>query len=141
MIGTELLDDPRADPAAVRRQLRDIARLNALFGGTRAVVKALEPLFKAGKKEGGRGTSMTWTLLDVGTGLGDIPRAIEAWQGRIDSMMMTGIAIELLAPLAGAHTVRVDLWVEHLDDSTCVYAFLCSSEDGNTAYARGGGDV
>src|SRR2546426_5973043 len=35
MIGTELLDDPRADPVLVRRQLRDIARLNALFGGTR----------------------------------------------------------------------------------------------------------
>ena len=37
MIGTELLDDPRADPVAVRSQLQDIARLNALFGGTRAV--------------------------------------------------------------------------------------------------------
>jgi acyl-CoA thioesterase FadM len=66
-----------------------------------------------------------------------VDRAIEAWQGRIDSIMMSGSAIEQLAPLAGAHTVRVDLWVEHLDDSTCVYAFLCSSEDGNTAYARG----
>ena len=69
MIGTELLDDPRADPAAVRDELRDIARLNALFGGTRAVVRELEPFFAA------RGTETTWTLLDVGTGLGDIPRA------------------------------------------------------------------
>lgn len=66
-----------------------------------------------------------------------VDRAIEAWQGRIDSMMTGGIAIEQLTPLAGAHTVRVDLWVEYLDDSTCVFAFLCSSEDGNTAYARG----
>lgn len=66
-----------------------------------------------------------------------VDRAIEAWQGRLDSMMMAGIAIEHIAPHAGAHTVRVDLWVEHLDDSTCVYAFLCSSEDGNIAYARG----
>ena len=30
MIGVELLDDPHADPSAVRHALRDIARLNAL---------------------------------------------------------------------------------------------------------------
>src|SRR2546426_4478368 len=71
MIGTELLDDPRADPVLVGRELRDIARLNALFGGTRAVVRELEPFFERGKRE-------TWTLLDVGTGLGDIPRAAAA---------------------------------------------------------------
>jgi hypothetical protein len=75
MIGTELLDDPRADPHAVRRELRDIARLNGLFGGTRAVVRELEMIFKRGKREEGRGKRTTWTLLDVGTGLGDIPRA------------------------------------------------------------------
>jgi methyltransferase family protein len=75
MIGTELLDDPRADPSAVRRELRDIARLNGLFGGTRAVVRELESIFRKGTGDGGRGTGRTWTLLDVGTGLGDIPRA------------------------------------------------------------------
>lgn len=75
MIGTELLDDPRADPRAVRRELRDIARLNGLFGGTRAVVRELESIFKTGTRDGGRGMGTTWTLLDVGTGLGDIPRA------------------------------------------------------------------
>ena len=72
MIGTEVLDDPRADPVAVGRALRDIARFNTLFGGTRAVVRELEPLFRA---EGDRVGRATWTLLDVGTGLGDIPRA------------------------------------------------------------------
>ncbi len=76
MIGTELLDDPHADPVAVERELKDIARLNALFGGTRAVVEALEPFFKAGKRERGNGKRATWTLLDIGTGLGDIPRAV-----------------------------------------------------------------
>jgi len=73
MIGTELLDDPRADPQAVDRELRDIARLNALFGGTRAVVRELTPFFARGPA--GREGGSHWTLLDVGTGLGDIPRA------------------------------------------------------------------
>ena len=72
MIGTELLDDPAADPRAVDRELRDIARLNTLFGGTRAVVRELAPFFARGLEQGSRGR---WTLLDVGTGLGDIPRA------------------------------------------------------------------
>ncbi len=75
MIGTELLDDPHADPVAVERELKDIARLNALFGGTRAVVEALKPFFKAGMREVGGGRRATWTLLDIGTGLADIPRA------------------------------------------------------------------
>lgn len=65
-----------------------------------------------------------------------VDRAIEAWQGGLDAST-AGVTIEQLAPLAGAHSVRVDLWVEHLDDWSCVYGFLCSSEDGNTAYARG----
>ncbi|HMH81461.1 MAG TPA: methyltransferase domain-containing protein [Gemmatimonadales bacterium] len=78
MIGTELLDDPQADPALVGSELRDIARLNRLFGGTRAVVEALEPYLRQGGS-GQRATSnVHWTLLDVGTGLGDIPRAAAA---------------------------------------------------------------
>jgi hypothetical protein len=80
MIGVELLDDPHAEPGAVRTQLADLARLNRLFGGTRAVVEAIEPFLQAaedGGVERGRGTHR-WTLLDVGTGLGDIPRAVAA---------------------------------------------------------------
>jgi ubiquinone/menaquinone biosynthesis C-methylase UbiE len=86
MIGTELLDDPRADPVLVTRELSDIARLNALFGGTRAVVRELKPFLERGKREtlkdsltvAGNGKRETWTLLDVGTGLGDIARAAVA---------------------------------------------------------------
>ena len=75
MIGIELLDDPNADPSAVRHALRDIARLNALFGGTHAVVRELEPLFERRERETGNGKQETWTLLDVGAGSGDIARA------------------------------------------------------------------
>ncbi|HEV2750510.1 MAG TPA: methyltransferase domain-containing protein [Gemmatimonadales bacterium] len=75
MIGTELLDDPRADPRAVQTELRDIARLNTLFGGTRAVLGALDPFFRRSCNMPRATYEVPWTLLDVGTGLGDIPRA------------------------------------------------------------------
>jgi len=68
MIGVELLDDPRADPALVRRALADIARTNRLFGGTHAVIATLERHFRAAPQR-------PWTLLDIGTGQGDIPLA------------------------------------------------------------------
>jgi len=75
MIGTELLDDRRADPVAVGHELRDIARLNGLFGGRRAVVRELERFFERGTGDAERERGEPWTLLDIGTGLGDIPRA------------------------------------------------------------------
>ncbi len=87
MIGIELLDDPGADPELVGRELRDIARLNALFGGTRAVVRELDPCFERGKRE-------AWTLLDVGTGLGDIPRAAAA-AARRHGITLRLVGIEL----------------------------------------------
>lgn len=67
-----------------------------------------------------------------------VDRAIEAWQeAPLDSSAPAEIAIEQLAPITGARSARIDLWLEHLDESGCVYGFLCSSEDGNIAYARG----
>ena|SRR6185436_6426446 len=42
---------------------------------------------------------------------------------------------QLGTPASG--TMRIDLWVESFDDRTCTYAFLCSSANGCTAYARG----
>ena len=78
MIGNELLDDPHADPSLVQAELEDITRLNALFGGTGAVIEALEPFFRGGTGDEGGGTGITWTLLDVGTGSGDIALAARA---------------------------------------------------------------
>ncbi len=92
MLGTELLDDPHADPALVRAELRDIERLNTMFGGTRAVLDALQPIFEQvgnGHRRAGSGAAR-WTLLDVGTGSGDIPRAVRRAARRF------GVALELL---------------------------------------------
>ena len=63
--GVEILDSPDVDPQLVTRSLADVARANALFGG---VSSALEELITV-LKDSPRIT----TLLDVGTGLGDIP--------------------------------------------------------------------
>ena len=92
MIGTELLDDPRADPVAVDKELHDIARLNALFGGTRAVVRELEPFFERSERE-------TWTLLDIGTGAGDIPRAAVAAAARY-GIALSPIGVEVIPAAA-----------------------------------------
>jgi ubiquinone/menaquinone biosynthesis C-methylase UbiE len=94
VIGTELLDDPRADPLLVGRELRDIARLNALFGGTRAVLEALEPFFQRSGNVQRATCDVTWTLLDVGTGLGDIPRAAAA-AARRHGITLQLVGIEL----------------------------------------------
>lgn len=63
--GVEKLDVPGVPATVVRQSLADVARANALFGGTRAVLAELRPLLAAAE---GRAL----TLLDVGTGAADI---------------------------------------------------------------------
>jgi ubiquinone/menaquinone biosynthesis C-methylase UbiE len=112
MIGTELLDDPRSDPVLVGRELRDIARLNALFGGTRAVVRELKSFFERGRATG-NGKRETWTLLDVGTGSGDIALAARAAARQLD-IDLKAIGLELnptaarIASAAGVPTIVAD---------------------------------
>ena len=64
--GVEILDDPATNPAVRLRSIRDVARSNTLLGGTRAVLSVLTAIL--------RDTGPRATLLDVGTGLADIPR-------------------------------------------------------------------
>ena len=99
MIGTELLDDRRADPRAVRTELRDIARLNALFGGTRAVLDALEPFFRNSCNVQRATCDAPWRLLDVGAGAGDIARAAAAAAARHGIELMP-IGLEVIPAAA-----------------------------------------
>jgi SAM-dependent methyltransferase len=75
-LGCELLDDPGAAPAQVCESLRNIARANRWFGGAAAVRYGLERALPASRD------SRPLTLLDVGTGLGDLPRMAVAWAER-----------------------------------------------------------
>jgi SAM-dependent methyltransferase len=77
---TELLDDPAVDPVVRERSHRDIVRANTLFGGTRAALLALAPAFDDLVAE--RGARACATLLDVGTGLGDIAAHAREVAGR-----------------------------------------------------------
>src|SRR5204862_6202576 len=99
MIGTELLDDRRADPRAVRNELRDIARLTALFGGTRAVLHALEPVFHASCNVQRATGDVHWTLLDVGAGSGDVALAAAAAAAR-HGIELTPIGLEVIPAAA-----------------------------------------
>lgn len=63
--GVEILDDPSTDPVVRERSLSDVRISNQLLGGTRAVLTEIARLLPS--------LGATATLLDVGTGLADIP--------------------------------------------------------------------
>jgi len=65
--GTELLDSRQEDERLVLRTVEDIRRSNIIFSGTRSAIAELALHFGRLPKAA--------TLLDVGTGHGDIPRA------------------------------------------------------------------
>ncbi len=85
--GDELLDHPDADPATVRESLRHIARANRWFGGWWVVRRGLARLL-AGVPRGQR-----LSLLDVGTGAGDLPLAAARWAAA-EGWSLTPLGIE-----------------------------------------------
>jgi SAM-dependent methyltransferase len=75
-VGIELLDDPGADPRIVVRSLGNIARANRWFGGSLAVRYGLARVLD------GVPRSRSLTLLDLGTGAGDLPGDAVRWAAR-----------------------------------------------------------
>ncbi|MGH7603833.1 MAG: methyltransferase domain-containing protein [Gemmatimonadaceae bacterium] len=63
--GFEILDDPNVDPQLVTRSLADVVRANSVLGGARALAGELTTALPD--------LPTRATLLDVGTGLADIP--------------------------------------------------------------------
>jgi SAM-dependent methyltransferase len=67
----ELMDSPNADPGELGRMLRDLAWINRFLGGYRVIRTQLAPQLLP--------VSRPARILDVGTGLADIPRALVRW--------------------------------------------------------------
>ena len=96
--GVEILDGPDVDPAVVRRSLADVALANALFGGTRAVLAEVAwVLPQLGPRA---------TLLDVGTGAGDIPLRATRLAARRGVALAT-VGVDASAALAAAYRGRL----------------------------------
>jgi 2-polyprenyl-3-methyl-5-hydroxy-6-metoxy-1,4-benzoquinol methylase len=87
-IGAELLDDPDANPSAVAESLRNIARANRWFGGASAVRFGLRQTLR--REPAGAMLS----LLDLGTGLGDLPAVAAQW-GASRGIRLQPVGIEL----------------------------------------------
>lgn len=98
--GIELLDDPSTDTALATRSLQDVARSNRWFGGANAVIAELVPVLAAA-----RGRSAPLTLLDVGTGAGDIPELARRIADRGGVRLLT-MGLEVTPALAAASRPR-----------------------------------
>ena len=109
--GIEILDDPGVDPALMRRSMRDVELANNLFGGKRAAIAELSGIL--------RSLDSTATMLDVGTGRGDIPIAAKAAAARFGCTLST-IGIDMSETLARGsgndRTVRGDAMCLPFDD-------------------------
>lgn len=100
--GVEILDSPDLDPQLVTRSLADVARANALFGGVSSALGELMTVL--------RDSTPVTTLLDVGTGLGDIPlRAREL--ARRNGVELTTIGLDWAVELAAASRPCLDFSV------------------------------
>lgn len=78
----ELLDDHGHDHAELEQSLDQVAEVNRLLGGRRAVLRTLAPLVDRRR---------TMRILDVGTGSADIPLAIRRFA------LAAGLRVEITA--------------------------------------------
>ena len=95
--GIELLDDPHIAPEIVTRSMADVARSNLIFGGARAAIQELRPAIS--------GLHDRATMLDVGTGAGDIPTRARHAAAKAGVTLWT-IGIDTAEPLVRMHRGR-----------------------------------
>jgi ubiquinone/menaquinone biosynthesis C-methylase UbiE len=90
----EWLDEATLDDAALRRNLRDIRRINALLGWTGFAVRSLGHAVSAQHRDG-------FSLIDVAAGSADIPLALARWASR------SGIPARIVATDLSPQIVRI----------------------------------
>lgn len=95
---TELLDAPDLDPIELAGNLRDLTRLNRLPGGASASIAAIEALL---------GGVQAASILDVGTGAGDLPAHFarharrQGWRWRVIALDNRAEVLHHAAPVVG----------------------------------------
>ena len=94
--GVEILDGPDVDARVRVRSLADVALANRLFGGTHAV---LAEMARVMAKVDAHEQPATLTLLDVGSGMGDIPARATQMAAR-HGVRLTCIALDADETLA-----------------------------------------
>jgi SAM-dependent methyltransferase len=97
--GYEILDGPDVDPAVIARSLADVARANTLFGGLSAAIDELRESFDSLPRRA--------TLLDVGTGLADIPSTARD-VARTNGIDLTTIGVDSAPVLVRASRSALD---------------------------------
>lgn len=97
--GFEILDSPGVDPGIVTRSMADVAKANWLFGGISSAVDELMGCLESLPRDA--------TLLDIGTGLGDIPARARSAAARSE-VVLTTIGLDSARVLAGACRESLD---------------------------------
>ncbi|MEP6491455.1 MAG: methyltransferase domain-containing protein [bacterium] len=83
--GVEILDDPNVDPAVRQQSINDVGRSNRWLGGLRAVSLEVRGVVRELRGD--------LSLLDVGTGMADIPRCA-ARDATRDGFVLTTIGVD-----------------------------------------------
>ncbi|MDQ3693107.1 MAG: methyltransferase domain-containing protein [Chloroflexota bacterium] len=96
----ELLDAADPDPAELAENFRDIQRVNQLLGGRSIILRHLPPLLAAIPAR------QPVTLLDLATGVADIPLAVLRWAERRD-LAVTIVASDCSIPVLNLARERV----------------------------------
>jgi SAM-dependent methyltransferase len=123
---TEILDDPSIDPTLAIRSLNDVARANRWFGGRRAVLLTLDTAMQHDHTER---RNHAECLLDVGTGLADIPAAAQRLAQARGRELVT-VGVEHVLPLAvnaaahcthavAGHALQLPFATASIDYVTC----------------------
>lgn len=98
--GIEILDDPGVSGDLMNRSMSDVARANVLFGGRRAAIAELRPVLATMGRRG--------SMLDVGTGRGDIPAAARVVAKQLGVELWT-IGFDMSLPLLGENRESNDV--------------------------------
>lgn len=97
--GVEILDGSDIPEADRAHAMADLARSNALFGGTRAALRPVRAIIPTLPRE--------FVVVDVGTGTGDIPRQMRLEAERA-GRQITAIGLDQSESVARSARQRVD---------------------------------